>query len=94
MPATAVSPPSADSKVTVDTFDLIRIVNVDGAADHRYRTWQVKAGDELMKIVHVEERRTSTENNFWIPRPSAEHRLYASTVAERAEQDRLPGLFC
>ena len=55
---------AADSKVTVDTFDLIRIVNADGAADHRYRTWQVKAGDELMKIVHVEERRTSTENNF------------------------------
>ena len=55
---------------------------------------EVKAGDELMKIVHVEERRTSTENTFWIPRPSAGDRLYASALAERAEQDRLPGLFC
>jgi hypothetical protein len=84
---------TADSKVTVDTFDLIRIVNVDGAADHRYRTWQVKAGDELMKIVHVEERRTSSENNFWIPRSDAVQRLYASEQHERAEQDRLPAFF-
>ena len=56
---------SAATTMAVDTFDLIRVF--DAAGDHRYRTWQVKGGEELLMIVHVNERRTSRENNFWIP---------------------------
>ena len=49
-----------------DTFDLIRIFGKDGSK--RYRTWQVKLQDELLKVVHVTENRTSRENYMWLPR--------------------------
>ena len=51
--------------MSVDTFDLIRIF--DAAGNHRFHTWQVKGGEDLALIVSVDERRTSTENSFWIP---------------------------
>ena len=49
-----------------DTFDLIRMFGKDGSK--RYRTWQVKLRDELLKVVHVTEFRTSRENYMWLPR--------------------------
>lgn len=52
--------------ISPDTYDLIRIF--DEKETLRYRTWQVKAGETLVKLVHVEERRVSAENTFWIPR--------------------------
>ena len=85
---------TADSKISVDTFDLIRIVDIETEAAHRYRTWQVKANDELMKIVHVEEHNTSRDNSFWIPRPKGgKERMFSSALAERAETDRAPDFF-
>ena len=49
-----------------DTFDLIRQFDAEG--NKRFRTWQVKLKDDLLKIVHVEENRASRENTMWIPR--------------------------
>ena len=49
-----------------DTFDLIRQFDAEG--NKRFRTWQVKLKTDLLKIVHVEESRTSRENTMWIPR--------------------------
>ena len=56
------------AEITVDTFDLIRIV--DKAKMHRYRTWQVKANENLLKLVHVDERRVHSKNTYWIPSTS------------------------
>ena len=49
-----------------DTFDLIRLFDKTGS--RRFRTWQVKLKDDLLKVVHVEELRTSRENYMWLPR--------------------------
>ena len=49
-----------------DTFDLIRLFDKTGS--RRFRTWQVKLTDDLLKVVHVEELRTSRENYMWLPR--------------------------
>ena len=48
-----------------DTFDLIRLF--DAVGTKRYRTWQVKNGEDLLKIVHVQESRTAWTNHMWIP---------------------------
>lgn len=66
-----------------DTFDLLRIFNKEGT--HRYRTWQVKSGEKLLKLVHVDERRVSDANEFWIPR--FEH---GKSLAEKLEAKRAP----
>ena len=44
----------------VDVWDLIRITN----ETQRYRTWQIKGGDKVVKLCHVDEHRTSSENAF------------------------------
>ena len=48
-----------------DTFDLIRLFDAEG--NQRFRTWQVKMGNDLLKIVHVDEKRTARTNHMWIP---------------------------
>lgn len=67
-----------------EIFDLLRIFNKEETL--RYRTWQVKAGDELAKLVHVEERRVCGENAFWLPREA-----HGNLAAERLEAQRPPG---
>lgn len=67
-----------------DTFDLLRIFDKENTL--RYRTWQVKAGDQLAKLVHVEERRVCDENVFWLPREA-----HGKSVGERLEAQRSPG---
>ena len=44
----------------VDVWDLIRITT----PIQRYRTWQIKAGDKVVRLCHVDEHRTSSENAF------------------------------
>lgn len=44
----------------VDVYDMIRLVS----PDHRFRTWQVRRGGEVIKLVHVDERRVSTDEQF------------------------------
>jgi len=44
----------------VDTWDLLRLFS----DTHRYRTWQVRKGDGLLKIVHVEENKSSSDDAF------------------------------
>lgn len=49
-----------------DCYDVLRIFNEEETL--RYRTWQVKSGEKLLKLVHVEETRISDANSYWIPR--------------------------
>jgi len=44
----------------VDVYDLIRLVG----DDRRYRTWQVRRGGDIVKLVHVVERRVTADDPF------------------------------